>query len=380
MRPFHLPFGLALVLAACSSSSSSGPPGGGNGGSSSSGGTGIDGGTGTDSGASSSGTSGAAGSLPKTTFLFTRKTSATTDSLIAYDVATGQSRVVTDLKSDGSSGWDLWGVSISPDRTRIAIASNYGPTKEDVDTKIATRRVWTLAPDGTDFKRMTPVFSNTGGGKTNFNIDIARPAFSKDGTRLLYQYGEYWYEGTSLKGGTNLWSVGSQGGTVPVNFAQPLCSVIRPAVDPKTGSVLVKHSVCVPPARDGLYLYPANGGDPTLVLEDGELAAWLETPSWAGDGSGFAFIGRKEVPFNGTTRTAQGVFTYEMATKEILQVVLPEAENESVRSVAVAPDISSIVYCLAVGDANNLHRIDLTVTPATDAAITNDGVSCDPVW
>ena len=42
----------------------------------------------------------------------------------------------------------------------------YGPTAADNATNIATRRIWSLAADGTDFRRLTPVFENTGAGKT----------------------------------------------------------------------------------------------------------------------------------------------------------------------------------------------------------------------
>src|SRR6185295_10736506 len=114
------------------------------------------------------------------------------DVLVAYDLRSGDERVVTDLTGDGSDGWEIWGASISPDRKRIAIASLYGPTKADTDTKLATRRIWTLATDGSDFERVTPVFENTGGGRRLFTIEVDRPAFTQDGSEIIYNFGNYW--------------------------------------------------------------------------------------------------------------------------------------------------------------------------------------------
>ena len=48
------------------------------------------------------------------------------------------------------------------------------------------------------------------------------------------------------------------------------------------------------------------------------------------------------------------------------------------RGVAVAPDGTKIVYCLETGDRRDLHLVDATVSPATDVALTTDGVSCQP--
>jgi hypothetical protein len=51
-----------------------------------------------------------------------------------------------------------------------------------------------------------------------------------------------------------------------------------------------------------------------------------------------------------------------------------------VRNAAVAPNGDGIVYCLAHDDVYDLHAIDLTVDPPVDAAITDDGISCSPVF
>ncbi|MCA9590179.1 MAG: hypothetical protein KC657_32970 [Myxococcales bacterium] len=360
----------SLVAIACSPTPSGGAASSSGG--SSSGSSGADP---SDGGASGSG--GAAGALPASTFLFTERRSGDSQAIVAYDLATQARRVVTDLRGDGSTGWEVDGIAISPDRTRIAIASLYGPTKADTDTGLPTRRIWTFAPDGTDFKRLTPVFENTGAGRKQFQIAVGAPAFTRDGSEVLYEYGEYWYEGTTLKGGSALWRIPSTGG-VPALFGPSApCSVLNPAVEPKTGALLAIHSVCAG-TKDGLYLYPPGGGEPQQLLADGPIRVSLETPSWVADGSGFVFVGLQTVTIQGQSRDVRGLFAYDMQTKTASPVVLPDQEDVTVESAAIAPDASAIVYCTRRGDVRDLHVIDLRATPATDALLTQDGKSCAP--
>lgn len=374
--------GAALLAPACTNGGGTTPGASSSGGSSGDGGGSSDGSSG--SSADGGGEPGAGGALPASTFLYVSKVDADRDVLMAVDATTGETRVVTDLRGDGSQGWSIGGYSLSPDRTRIAIASNYGPTKEDVDTKLATRRIWTLATDGSDFRRLTPVFENTGGGRSGFVIEIRNPVFSKSGDTVLYNYGEYWYEGTTLEGGSGIWSVGAQGGTLPDLFKAPNpCTFVDPSVDPKTGKVTVIHSVCIPgQSQDGIYLYAADGsGTPEpLVLANATIDPSLETPRWVADGSGFVFIGLATVPVNDTTKQVRSLYVFDMATREASPIVVPEGDDASVIDATIAPDASAIVYCLREGEAQNLHVIDLSVDPATDTAITNDGKSCHPVW
>jgi hypothetical protein len=292
--------------------------------------------------------------------------------------------VVTDLRGDGSDGWEIWGHDISPDRRRIVLASLFGPTQADIDTGIATRSVWTLASDGSDFQRLTPVFENTGGGRTNFNISVQDPVFTGDGRSVIYDFGNWWYEGTELQGGSLPWSVSTQG-DVPEFFSTiSSCSVINPSVNPATGDVLFIHSVCVHAEDEGIFLYPSGGGtEPTKLVDRGygagEVDPYLEKASWVADGSGFIFVGTIEVTRGTETDTANSLLAFDMTSGEIKVLVIPDAET-SVRSAAVARDGSAIVYCLAHDDVTDLHAIDLTLDPPEDAPITDDGKSCDPVF
>jgi Tol biopolymer transport system component len=366
---------VGLFVPACSSA---GPTSGGG---SSGGASGGGGSSGTAGGAGP----GVKGALPATAFLYLSKDADDHHTLIAYDHATGQAGQITDLRGDGSEGWKIDGYSISPDRTRIAIASLYGPTKADIDTKLAANRIWTLAVDGSDFQRLTPPWKNTGAGRTSFAIEVTDPVFSKSGDTVFYGYGEYWWEGSTLEGGSGIWSVGAAGGALPDLFKAPSpCSLVSPSVDPSTGKLAVIHNVCVPGQgqESGIYLYDEDGGGtPELLLARSNAVDVQPDPlRWAADGSGFVFVALTTVPAGDTTRTARGLFVFDMKTRTATPVVVPENPDARVVDATVAPDVSAIVYCLEEGDAQNLHLIDLSGAEATDAAITNDGKSCHPVW
>jgi len=77
----------------------------------------------------------------------------------------------------------------------------------------------------------------------------------------------------------------------------------------------------------------------------------LEPPRWVGDGSGFLFVGLHEMTVNGTTRTSRGLFAFDLATRKVTPVVVPDVPDTRVADGAISPDGAAIVYCLQVGDA-----------------------------
>lgn len=368
----------SFALACTTSGGSSG--GGASG--SSSGDGGSSGSSGSSGASGSSG--GAGGALSASTFLYVSTAPPSRGTLVAYDIASSQARAVMDTRADGSAeGWSIDGYSLSPDRTRIAMASLYGPTKEDNDTGLATERIWTFATDGSDLRRLTPVFPNTAAGRSQFRIQLRNTTFSQSGADVLYGYGEWYYEGTTLKGGSGIWSVNAAGGQLPKLFnTTATCSFVDPSVDPKTGKVAIIHSVCVG-SPSGIYLYAPDGsGTPSMLVksEYGTLDVTLEPPRWLADGSGFLFVATTTVKINGADALVRGLFAFDMATRKASPIVLPQEADTFVTDGAIAPDGNTIVYCLRQGEAYNLHLIDLTKNPATDAALTNDGKSCHPVW
>ncbi|AKU98697.1 hypothetical protein AKJ09_05361 [Labilithrix luteola] len=363
---------VCVVVPACTpsspaSSSSSGPSGS----------------SGSDAGSSgSSGIAGDGSQLADGTLLYLRHEGKDHDLVVARDLTSGDERVVTDLTGDGSPGWEIQGYSLSPDRRRIAIASLYGPTAEDTATGLATRAIWTLAVDGTDFRRLTPTFPKDAQGRRGFTYDVANPMWNADGSRLLYDFGSYWQDSTGLAGGSVPWIVPTDGGAPPSSFPTSFgCSVLHPARNPATGEFLLIHSVCVPGQGDGdgLYLYPADGSTkPKKLVASGRSAGnvdvFLEKASWISDGSGFLFIG-------GTSDVdwKPSLLAYDMKAGTVSSLVVPP-EGSTIYSAAISPDTSKIVYCIRndVDSTLNLHLVDVSAASATDTAITTDGKSCYP--
>lgn len=349
-------------------------------------GTGADGGTSGTAGTDAGGATNAAGAsgaeaLTEGTLLYVRHETTDHDWLIARDLTRDKERVITDLTGDGSSGWEIGGYSLSPDRRRIAIASLYGPTAADNATGLATRAIWTLDTAGNDFRRLTPTFPNNAQGRQNFQYEVADPEWTADGKHVLYDFGEYWWEGSNLAGGTFPWIVSAAGNEPPTTFSSGAdCSVLHPARNPATGDFLFIHSVCVPGQGDGdgLYLYPADGStSPQQLVPSGRAAGsidvYLGKPSWLADGSGFLFLG-------GISETdwRPSLLGYDLGTGNV-SLLVGAPEGTVVDAVAISPDSSKLVYCLSTNDGEeDLHLIDLAAASPTDTALTTDGKSCDP--
>jgi hypothetical protein len=320
--------------------------------------------------------------LPEGTLLYVRHETADQDVLVALDLDSGDERVVTDLTGDGSSGWEIDGYALSPDRRRIALASLYAPTAADTATGLATRAIWTLTTDGRDFRRLTPTFPNDAQGRKAFQHDVGGPEWTASGAEVLYDFGTYWYEGTTLKGATFPWLVAADGKQLPSSFPTSAdCSILHPARNPVTGELLFIHSVCIPGQGDGdgLYLYPADGStNPQQIISSTRAAdgidVFLAKPSWFADGSGFLFIG-------GTADTdwRPSLLAYD-GTENKVGMLVPAATGETIYSVSISADASKIVYCVHDNDSGdeNLRLIDLSGATATDSALTTDGKSCDP--
>ncbi|MEZ4221913.1 MAG: hypothetical protein R3B13_13355 [Polyangiaceae bacterium] len=370
MRVHAFIFAVLSLTAACSSSKGSGggatggTAGAGAGGTGGGGGASGGGGVGANGGGGGAGAAGTA--LPATTFLFERRVDANRDHLIAMDYATGQERIVSTLVQPNSDGWNIDGVAVSPDRTRIVLASPYGPTQQDTLTGIAAQRLWSMNTEGGDMVRLTPVFE---GGVDTTKIDVRNPVFTPDGLNVFYEYGEYnggsWYVAP--------WWVGSGGNAVPSLFqTQQSCSINNnPAVNPVTGDLLLKHTVCLPSVKGGYYLYPAAGGTPTQLVD--ETGSDLRRPVFSFDGSAFLFTARS------STDQIQSLYLYLLSTQQ-LALVISGSQGVDVVDGSFAPDNAHIVYCVNQAGSTNLRLFDLSVDPPVDTPLTSDGASCSPVF
>lgn len=391
-RPRLIVPALLVLITACTTTSGGGGDDDDDDGasSSSSGGSGASGGGSSGASGSSSGASGGSNGAPvaaplsNSTFLYVKHVDTDHDTLMAWDAAADEQRVITDLTGDGSSGWEIAGYAISPDRRSIALASLYEPTQEDVDSNTLGRRIFTLASDGSGFKRLTPVWPNGSQGRRNWMLEVRDPSWSRDGNEIFYGFGEYWYEGTQLQGGSSIWSVAVSGETLPTE-AVPVsnCSLTDPSVDPVTGKLAVSHSVCIDNAASGIWLHTV-GGAAEHIVDTSVVDPDLEQVSWAKDGSGFLFVAQSNRTIGGSSQRVRGLFLYDGASKQVYDIAIPTDPNQHVRDATLAPDTSAAVYCMTTTrndtTSYDLHLVDLTANPFTDTQITNDGKSCNPRW
>jgi hypothetical protein len=211
---------------------------------------------------------------------------------------------------------------------------------------------------------------------------VGYPVFSLDGASVLYDFGNYWYEGT-LQGGTAPWSVSAAGNGVPKLFpTQASCSIVNPSVNPATGDVVLIHSVCVNSSDAGIFSYPKAGGAPTKLVAQaygvGNVRPSLQAVSWVVDGSAFLFVGLTDVQRNNTTATVRALFAYAVAKNTFSAIVAPQ-DGETVQNATISKDALTIVYCVRHADATtDLHVVDLTPSTPTDTPLTTDGKSCSP--
>jgi hypothetical protein len=340
----HTPIAAALLLlvsSACDGVGSSGGPGGSS-----------------------------AGPLGPTTFVFERRLPGSRDHLVAMDFTTLEERVITTLEEGTTLGWNIDGAAVSPDRTRIVIATPYGATIQDTSTGLATNILWSLDTNGGDFRRLTPTFESSNPGAFGWSIDVRDPAFSSDGSLVAFDYGE----GNAQTGYVASWTVPALGGTpslFPTNYS---CSVNGDVVfHPVTGDLLIKHDVCADSAEQGFYSYPSSGGAPTFLVNSIGYSISSEPPAFTPDGALFLYTARSYAD------TIQSLFAYRYEDQAVIPILNGTPDIDIVNA-AVSPDNLHIVYCVKAGDAFDLRMLDFSSDVVTDVALTADGVSCDPMF
>ena len=259
-------------------------------------------------------------------------------------------------------------MAISRDRTRIVFSSMVGASSADAATMMAAQRIWSMNIDGQDWIRLTPVFKSNG---TTSKIDVRNPSFSPDGQTVVYDYGEYaggsWYVAPFL--------VASDGSATPALVPTNLnCSINGyGAYNPVTGDLLLKHSVCVPGSPSGLYLYPKDGSAPIQLVDGNSLELTSERPVFTTDGAGILFTAQ---PSPGKESS---LYIYLMKDQKVVRLLEGEA-GIWVVNAAVAPDDRHIVVCLRENGNTNLWLWDVGVDPTTFEPLTQDQISCNPVF
>lgn len=360
---FVLP-AVLLAAAACSSGSTttSGAPTGP--------GTGADGGgTGPGTG---TGDGGAASALGPTTFLFAQR-HGDNEWLVAMDYVTKEQRVISTLAEGTVEGWNLDGIAISPDRTRIAFASRFGATAEDVATNSSYNRIHVMNTNGEGLVRLTPVYEHA--SSTRY-VDVREPVFNLDGTRVIYDHGE---SDTGTSGYVSIWSVAADGSELPSSLDLPknnACAVNNDGLlNPKTGDLLVEHSVCIGAEPSGYFSYPSAGGEPVQLFDDDGATLTGGRPVFSSDGAAILFVARPHAT------QVTSIYLLAVATKQVGALIEGSADID-VLNPALSPDDSHLIYCRhdRTSGAHDLHVVDLTTDPIQDTPLTTDGVSCEPVF
>lgn len=359
--------GAACVLLACGGGGSSGTGGG----EAASGGGG--------------GSGGGAGDvqLSVDTVLFLRRAQPGRDVLMAHTLSTGREWVVTDLTGDGSQGASIDGYALSAGRREIVLASRYGATPEDAATGLATNAIWRLSADGTDFKRLTPTFPNTGAGRDQFSIWVGNPTWDAFSMQVVFEYGEWWREGSAQKGRVVPHRVLAIPGQTPAALpSAPGCSARYPGLDPMLGGYAFIHTGCEPGAGpDGVFLYPPDGSAaPTMAVESAHVIGSVEVapvrPAFYPDGESVFFVGGVA-----QTEWRPALLLYDVSKKTV-GVLLAPPEGAAVDGVAVSRDARYLVFALrdTADSHSDLRVVDLTAEPLTDAPLTQDGQSYAPVF
>src|SRR5437867_2561294 len=191
-----------------------------------------------------------AGAVPAATLAF-----AIGAALAAVDEGTAR-RV---LGGDGPYAMPSW----APDGSRLVVHAR----RKDEKQKVATRNVWTAAPDGSGLKRITD------GAKDEYHASL-----SPDGRKLLYV--------SELNGSRDLWLADADGQN-PVPLTDDPGSEDQPAWSPDGTKLAFSRW----PARGrstDTALWVANA-DGTAPIELTAAPAPATHPAWAPDGRMLAF-------------------------------------------------------------------------------------------
>ena len=326
--------------------------------------TGSGGGPDTGSGGGPDTGSGGGDALPDSVLVFLRDEGSWAQSVHAYDVATDQTWLVTDLGGDTQ----IRSLAIPPDRTTIALAADYASTTADESEGIWQVPVAGGAPE----PFMDPI---PGEGAAQ---DLSDLAFDRDGTQVWFTY--------SNENGGSAIGRAAQGG-VPEIFgdANAGCiSTYAASPSPTGAELLALRDGCSDAAAEGLIMHalPPSGAGQVVVPVGDIYEFGGAMPQWSADGSAVMFVLSMRIDVDGDgVYDGQGdtLLAMDTASAQFFEVV-PAAIGQLIHRFALSPDELGIALCMGSANGRDLVLLDLHGESATYRQLTDDGASCHVAW
>lgn len=305
--------------------------------------------------------------LPDSVLLYIHADAGNADSVRAYDVATGESWVVTDF----GGNVEVRSVAIHPSRTSLAIASFY-----ELQTAEESEGIWRVpAAGGTP----EPIMAAIDGDEGEFQ-SVANLAYTYDGSEIYFDYS------SSTTGGGTLARVADGGGLPELLLdSGGTCSAqAAPAPGPSGTQLLAVRDGCIDVAQEGVILHdlpPGNAGQ--VVIPVGDIYELpLVAPQWSADGLGVIFQIMTRIDLEGDgfyDGQGESLQLWDTQSGQVYEVV-PPAIEQRIYGFAVSPDETGIVMVMGSAAGQDLVLLDLSGASASYRTLTSDGQNVAVAW
>jgi hypothetical protein len=341
--------------------------------------------------------------VPETSFVYAQEVRPGVHHIMAFDLDTQATTLVSSLDDNGSSGTKLESLAISPDRAWIAFTAYFRVDPADLTgaSGAPTEAIWQVSADGKLFRRVSAplpalpsractvdlecqpegeicdrTYKHCALRAATRTLDVE--SFTPDGAALVLRFSQTGIAANgTIVGGSSVFTVNTAGGVptgaVDVNGA---CPVAIPG-DVHDGQLLVMRGVGIGAGcdRDGVYRVPfppAGTGQP-VVLGDPGIAVNFDVapvaPRWLEDGSGLLFAGSDPSVRHGLYQTTPD-------GTHVVRVADLGARLIDTIAVGDSLDMAIVEAFTAATLARDLYRVDLITGMAQP--LTTDGKSSLP--